>query len=164
MDSISYKEKQQFGLWVYCVIVAISVVGILVYLRIIPNRLPVAGPVICAVLVLFMLNIMSLRTTISVGELRLRLGALFPVFRKRIPLADVKGVRCVKYRPLRDAGGWGFRCGRFEGRKCRFYNARGNMGALVETHEGQCIIGSQTPEQLKSAIEEALNRSSQTAS
>ena len=88
--------------------------------------------------------------------LRLRFGFWRP-YEKRIPLADVLRAEAVRYRPIRQFGGWGIRWGRFGGQATSVYSIRGNEGVLlvlsrpVRTlffHTGQVLIGSLQPERL----------------
>ncbi len=167
-----YEENQTFALWVYA-LTAIAIGGSIVMIALsapgvfeLPEQHaersderipPVFGILHVVLLVVFLvvMDMLYLRVSVSRDEVRASLGCLFPLFRKRIPLSNISLVRAVRYRPLRDAGGWGIRFGRFEGARCRFYNARGDEGVLIETSEVRCIIGSQDPERLCQAIEDA---------
>ena len=81
------------------------------------------------------------------------------MFWRRIPLDAIDAVLAVQYRPLRDAGGWGYRWGKYDGRRCWFYTMRGNRGVLIRTRDNrQHILGSQNPEALARAIQEALDK------
>ena len=107
------------------------------------------------------LNVFQMRTTVTGEQLVVQFGYLFPMYRKRIPCNTIRETRVVEYRPLRDAGGWGIRFGRFEKEPCRFLNSRGNRGVLIETELKRYIIGSQKPEQLKGALDAVLERRAQ---
>lgn len=97
-------------------------------------------------------NLLVLRTRLAAGELYVALGWV-PLFWTRIPVSELSEGRVVEYRPLRDAGGWGMRFGRFEGRACRYWNARGNRGVFIAGPNRRVIIGSQQPELLYRALE-----------
>ena len=160
MEVTLYEERQRFARWVY-VLVAGVVAGAMVAFGLAASAeegaargLWLVGAAHLAVGA-FVSNILLVTTRVSNAELYVRFGWLFPMIWKRIPLGDILESRCVTYRPLRDAGGWGLRFGRFEGRSCRFYNARGHEGVLIETPKRRYIIGSQTPERLEAAIEQA---------
>ena len=165
MDVDLYEERQWFAGWVYLLVIVCVGGAVLATVAVGAAdqgqnadviRWVGAGHV---VLMLVILNLLFVITRVSNRTLYVRLGLLFPCVWKRIPVADIDEYRCVEYRPLRDAGGWGVRFGRFEGSRCRFYNARGNRGILIVTSERRYIIGSQDPERLAAAIEEAAGAS-----
>lgn len=73
--------------------------------------------------------------------------------KKRIPISDIKEVEVITYRPLRQFGGWGIRCGWFRGERVCCYSAKGNRGILITiSNNRKFIIGSQVPEKLFSVI------------
>ena len=156
MEVMLYEERQRFALWVYVVVIG-AVAGAIVAFGLAALGASEGGPARWLWLVVaahvavgaFVSNILLVTTRVTNAEVYVRLGWLFPMIWKRIPLEDVIESRCVAYRPLRDAGGWGMRFGRFEGRSCRFYNARGHEGVLIETPKRLYIIGSQSPERLE---------------
>ena len=101
---------------------------------------------------LIAVNVLFMRTRVDGHELVVQFGYCFPIYRKRIPLQEIRRARVVEYRPIRDAGGWGIRFGRFEQERCRFLNCRGNRGVLLETARLRCIVGSQQPERHLAAV------------
>ncbi|MBP8129937.1 MAG: hypothetical protein KA184_10205 [Candidatus Hydrogenedentes bacterium] len=157
-----YTEKQTFAPWVYAVLV-IGELGALAALALV---LAQTGDATLQIVVLgtwalggvMVANLLGLGTEVTRDAVTVRFGLLFTCYRKRFALTDIRAARAVEYRPLRDAGGWGIRFGRFEGRPCRFLNARGNRGVFLETAQKPCIIGSQQPEALCSAILQASGR------
>lgn len=97
---------------------------------------------------------------VSGNTLHITYGYL-SIIKKDIPLSAVTETRVVEYRPLRQFGGWGIRCGRFEGEATACYNLKGNRGlllilknkvraCLVKTD--RVIVGCNQPERLKDAI------------
>ena len=99
------------------------------------------------------LNLFSMRTIVDRNGAVVTFGRWFPLYRKRIAPGEIAGVRVVAYRPLRDFGGWGIRFGRFEGKRCRALNVRGDRGVLLTLRDGgRLVIGSQTPEALAAAL------------
>ncbi len=77
---------------------------------------------------------------------------LFPLFRKTIPMEKILRAEAVTYRPLRDYGGWGIRCGA----KGTAYTMSGHRGVRLEVAEGtDILIGSQQPDQLAATIAQA---------
>lgn len=102
---------------------------------------------------LLVLNVLYMSTEVTRTELVVTMGRFFPLYRRRVALADITEVRAVTYRPLRDAGGWGIRWGRFEGSRCAFLNARGDQGVLLELRNGKrLIVGSQDAGALEAAV------------
>ena len=67
-----------------------------------------------------------------------------------VDLLDVRAALAVKYRPIRDYGGWGIRIGA----KGWAYNVSGDRGVELEMKDGTLLlIGSQRSEALAAAIE-----------
>ena len=152
-----YEERQSFAAFFYVVLLIPLVVfvgGIFTVARQNPPKAWVLLLILAGVFFFtaIMLNLSILATRITQDHVEVSLGRWIPFFRKRIPLAALRSFKAVTYRPLRDAGGWGIRYGRFEGAQCWFYNARGKEGVLIETDMQRCIIGSQIPDQLVDAI------------
>jgi len=116
-------------------------------------------PLVFACGLLLTTNVLFMHTTIDEKELVVQFGYCFPIYRKRIPLGEIRHARVVEYRPIRNAGGWGIRFGRFEQERCRFLNCRGKRGVLLETPKLQWIIGSQQPERLLAALKPEAERS-----
>ena len=74
-----------------------------------------------------------------------------PLWRTRIPLADIASCEPRTYRPILEYGGWGVRYSPF-GRGWA-YNVSGNHGVqLVLAHGRRVLVGSQRPEELAGAI------------
>lgn len=103
----------------------------------------------------FLFNLLPMTTWVNRAEIRVRFGRLLPLYIKRIPVAQVASARAVEYRPIRDAGGWGIRWGRFDGKRTRFLNARGHRGVLLDGEKLRLIIGSASPEKLAEAVDAA---------
>ena len=102
---------------------------------------------------LLVLNLLYMSTEVTRTELVVTMGRFFPLYRRRVALADITEVRAVTYRPLRDAGGWGIRWGRFEGNRCAFLNARGDQGVFLLLQNGKrLIVGSQNAGALEAAV------------
>ena len=96
------------------------------------------------------LALIRMDTTVTPGELGV---VIFPIPRKWWLLRDVESCEVVTYRPLLHYGGWGWRWG---GKRGWAYTMRGNRGVLVHLRNGKrFLVGSQRPEDLAAAIEEA---------
>jgi hypothetical protein len=101
--------------------------------------------------VLVWLYKMSLLTQVSAEALTVQFKWLWRP--RLIPLSTVHSYRVVTYRPLADYGGWGIRYG-FKGGKA--YTSSGTRGVQLEFEDGErLLIGSQRPEELARAIEQA---------
>jgi hypothetical protein len=159
----AFKEEQGFAQWVYWIAAMTALAGLAApptaaalardYSAVVPVILV---ELLMAILLLLPFNLLFLITKVGGQELVVSCGRWFTMYRKRIAFHDISEVRPVYYRPLRDAGGWGIRWGRFEGKRCAFLNARGDRGVfLVHGSEKRLIIGSQEPEQLAEAIRRA---------
>jgi hypothetical protein len=111
----------------------------------------------------FLMNFFLVTTRVLPDVVYVRFGVAVPMFWKRIPIDSIQSVSVVTYRPLRDAGGWGYRFGRFEGQRATYLTARGDRGVLVQTATHRYIIGSQSPEALCHSIEDLLRMMSRNA-
>lgn len=81
--------------------------------------------------------------------------APFHLAPRRFPLSDIRGVEVRTYRPLAEYGGWGIRYGL----RGKAYSVRGDRGVELELAGGRrLLIGSQQPEALARALEQAARR------
>lgn len=94
------------------------------------------------------------------STLRVSFGYL-GIIKRDIPLKEILEARVIEYKPLRQFGGWGIRCGKFEGKKTGCYSLKGKRGLLLSLNRkvkvcllrtDQVIIGCNDPEKLKSSI------------
>jgi hypothetical protein len=77
-----------------------------------------------------------------------------PTYRRIVPIAAIRKIEVVTFRPIADYGFWGVRSGR-DGE--RVLIARGNRGVRLEMADGsKLLIGSQRPEALATALERAM--------
>lgn len=77
-----------------------------------------------------------------------------PVYRRVVPIASIRNVEVVAFRPIADYGFWGFGWGK-NGERAFF--ARGNEGVRITLNDGsRIVIGSQRPVALAAAIEHAV--------
>ena len=84
-------------------------------------------------------------------HVQLYLGRRGPI-RKRVPLTRVVRVEPVRYRPLREFGGWGLRG--FGKRQA--WTARGDQAVVLHLDDGtELFIGSDHPQRLAERIEHA---------
>ncbi|MFQ5777495.1 MAG: DUF6141 family protein [Terriglobia bacterium] len=81
---------------------------------------------------------------------------LFPLYRKTIPVEQIKSAEARTYRPLREFGGWGVRRG--WGKRGWAYSVSGNRGVQLTLANGKGILlGSHDPERLALAIQRVLS-------
>lgn len=165
MNEVLYEETQRFAIWVYILMFVLVFGLIAAYVGSAaepddpanePKRIG-AGLFVLAVLLLIC-NLLLLRARVRENDVYVSLGALFPMLWRRIKLDAIVEERVVTYRPIRDAGGWGWRLGMFEKTPTSFLNARGNRGVLLTTNQRPVIIGSQDPDALAKAIARARDQ------
>jgi hypothetical protein len=76
---------------------------------------------------------------------------------RHIPLSDIVTAEVVKYRPIIEFGGWGWRK-RFLSRKIAF-NVSGRIGVRITLKNGsQILFGTQQQEEMKRAVGKMLIR------
>lgn len=116
---------------------------------------PLAAAVPLATPALVVAAFLRMTTEVTPTEVRVWFGWI-PTFRRALSTAGVTRVEVVRYRPLRDYGGWGVRFGR-DGE--RVLNARGDRGVRLHLADGsKLLIGSQRPEALAQAVRDATMR------
>ena len=94
-------------------------------------------------------NLLCQRTVVTDTDLSVSFGALFPLYRRRIALADIASAEAVTYSPLAEYGGWGIRG---FGSSVAL-NARGNRGVRLTLRDGRrVLIGSQRAGELAEAL------------
>ncbi len=162
-----FREEQRFAPWVYWIAVITALAALIAP----PVAATLARDPTAVIPVLLLelfvtalmalpFNLLFIVTEVTEQEVVVSFGRWFTFYRKRIRLDDIAEARPVYYRPIWDAGGWGIRWGRFEGKRCAFLNARGDRGVfLLYGSEKRLIIGSQEPEQLADAIRKAVGMS-----
>jgi len=155
MAQLRFQEEQHFGAWVDVLSVT-AILGVaaaqLIALSTEVNATWAAltgWAVFWGIILFIIANLFRAVTEVDDREIRVTFGRWIPYYRRRIPLDAICEVRVVTYRPILDAGGWGIRWGRFEGKRCAFLNVSGNRGVLLELDDGRwLIIGSGLPEAL----------------
>jgi len=142
-----FHEVQSFAAWVYAVLGLTAVVS-LGSLAAAP-RLPLWIWLYAAVSLALVFNLLCLRTTVADRELVVTLGALLPLYRRRVALREIASAEAVTYSPLAEYGGWGIR----GWGKNVALNARGNRGVRLTLQDGRrLLVGSQRPEELADAL------------
>jgi hypothetical protein len=150
-----FREEQYFDWRVYALIAAVEALTAMGLLH--QNAwsrdllLGVAiGAVMLWVLALFVLR---MTTEVTPTDVRVWFGWV-PLYRRVLPVGEVRRVEPAAFRPIADYGFWGVRSGR-DGERALI--ARGNRGARLELADGSLlVIGSQRPEELTLAIRNAM--------
>ncbi|MFC1780689.1 hypothetical protein ACFLZ8_00305 [Planctomycetota bacterium] len=106
-----------------------------------------------AIAVLFVL--LRLETEVRSDGLYVRFSP-FHIRFKRFDPEDLSEYYARQYKPVREYGGWGIRCGLFG--KGRAYNVSGNKGVQLVFNDGKkLLIGSQRAEELEQAIRSIIS-------
>lgn len=104
-------------------------------------------------LLFFVVLLLHMTTEVTPTEIQVWFGWI-AVYRKVIPVGEVRRVEIVTFRPIADYGFWGVRAGR-DGERALI--ARGGRGVRLELSDGSfLVIGSQRAEELAMAIECAI--------
>jgi membrane protein YdbS with pleckstrin-like domain len=159
-----YREEQWFPGWIYTILLgsAILAFGALLWVydpHHLIDRLR-SKSVLCLALgvglslpPMLVVGFLKMTTEVHPGELRIWFG-LLPTYRHVVPLTEIRSVEPVRYRPLVDCGGWGFRRGRHGE---RVFTARGDLGVRLTLKDGSTLlVGSQRPEELAGTIDRAV--------
>lgn len=157
--AVIFREDQNFAWWVYGLLAVLFLSnGFLLSPETgqgpPPPRwvLPLSLAMGAGAPLLLVVFLLRMTTLILPGECLVWFGWV-PTYRRGVPLASIEKIEVVEYRPLIDCGGWGIRRGR-NGE--RVLNARGNRGVRLGLVEGgSLLIGSQRPEELADAIDQA---------
>jgi hypothetical protein len=97
-------------------------------------------------------SLMMLRLVTEVTERRIRIKFL-PFPGREIDPATITSVEAIKYNPLGDAGGWGWRGSR---KFHRVLNVSGDRGVHIRWGAGrtdQILVGSRRPEAFAEAVD-----------
>ena len=142
-----FREEQYFDWRVYALIASLEVLTGLGLLH--QNAWSIEllmGLVVGIGLVMFLVVfLLHMTTEVTPTDVRVWFGWV-PVYRRVVPLGDVRRVELVTFRPIADYGFWGIRSGR-DGERALI--ARGNRGVRLELADGSLlVIGSQRPEEL----------------
>ena len=164
--AVVYREEQNFAWWVYALLVGVELFLVLILAVVAGDarnhagqpHLPVPRDILALSLTLvppalIMVGLLRLTTEVMPSEVRVWFGWI-PTYRRVVPVDLLQRVEVVTYRPVADYGGWGIRSGR-DGE--RVLNARGNRGVRLYLSDGsRLLIGSQRPEALALALEQAI--------
>ena len=149
-----FHEEQRFGRWVYALVVTVAVVSfgsLIVTVGAIAAAHPEVfiGPAII-ILVFVLLALARLDVDVDDRGIHIAFHLLWPT--RNIPLEDIRRAHATTYTPLA-WGGYGVHYMLMRGWA---YNASGTAGVLVETDNGNVMIGSQRANELEAAIARAI--------
>lgn len=150
-----FREEQFFDWRVYAMIAAVEVLTAMGLLHQSAwSRELVLGLGIGTVLLLFLAAVtLRMTTEVTPTDVRVWFGWV-PIYRRVVPIVDVRRIEPTAFRPIADYGFWGVRSGR-DGERALI--ARGNRGVRLELADGSLLlIGSQRTEELALAIQSAL--------
>lgn len=153
-----FKEEQKFGKWKIIPILLIAVIGLFILLlregfETRPNSIVLACVLVFVSLVGVLILKSKLETSIDKYAIRYR---FFPFISnwKRIEKEHIQQMEVVKYSPIADYGGYGYR---FSFRNGRALNTGGNKGLkIVYNQNKKLLIGTKKPAELEQAINEFL--------
>jgi hypothetical protein len=149
-----FREEQYFDWRVYALI---ALVEVLTGVGLLQGRAwsldLVLGTIIGIGVVMFLVVFLLYMTTeVTPTDVRVWFGWV-PAYRRILPVGELRRVEVVTFRPVVDYL-WGLRPG---GNGERALIARGNRGVRLELTDGSfLLIGSQRPEALARAIEQAM--------
>jgi len=163
---MEFRERQYFRQW-WLIAIIVVVIGLLMFgaiQQLVYNEpwgdVPMGNSSFIVLLALLMFlfgSILFLRLETTINENGIQFG-FYPFQRKGIfyPWNAIADVSIVKYNPLIDYGGWGWRVS-LTG-KGQAYNVSGNKGILVVLKNGkQRLIGTQRPEEARIIIDYHFN-------
>jgi hypothetical protein len=149
------------------VILLVLLVGVVGYFSLIhghitpkpPNDAPDWGKYIGLIVASIAIVGSTLLILLATMTIEIRQDALyvqyypFHLSPRKIFYETIAGYQVITYRPIRDYGGWGLKCGP----KGRAYNVRGNRGVELKFTDGKTLmLGSQRPEELASALDNVM--------
>jgi hypothetical protein len=155
---VVFREEQYFDWRVYCLFALLELFTGLVVVRGHGwSREIVLGLIIgLALLMLVIIFLLHMTTEVTPTNVRIWFGWA-PTYRREVPIATIRSIDVVTYRPIADYGFWGIRTGR-DGERALI--ARGNRGVRLELTDGtRLLIGSQRPEELAATMDRALRSS-----
>jgi hypothetical protein len=160
---IIYREEQQFAAWLrWLVNISMGLVALLSGFELneefVGYNQPDTTDIIIAVVagigvpiaVAALFFLLKLETEVRSDGLYIRFIP-FHIHYKRFAAGEIGEYYARQYKPIREYGGWGIRCG-LSGRG-RAYNISGNRGVQLVFKDGRkLLIGSQKAEKLQQAI------------
>lgn len=169
MTKIYFREEQKFNQWwIWLLIAACSGIWIWSFVQQIimgrpfgDNPMPDLGVILAGlfpILVIILFRFLKLETVIDEEGVKCRFKPFQKKFKAYHP-RDIVHWEVKKYHPIREYGGWGVRSGFF--RNSSAYNVSGNLGLYMELRDKKSfLIGTQTPDSMRYAMEKLMKASS----
>ena len=150
-----FHEEQYFDWRVYALIASVEGLTALGFLHYSAWSYELLLGVAVGTLLLLFLALFLLHMTTEVTPTDVRVWfARVPVYRRIVPLHEIRRIEPTTFRPIADYGFWGIRSSR-DGERALI--ARGNRGVRLELADGSLlVIGSQRADELALAIQNAL--------
>ena len=159
-----FREKQKFSSSLCWVLVCSLVVGVAIIVSVLAIQdsvdaavliTAILGGIVAPVAIVALVLLTSLETEVRSDGIYVRLFP-FHIHHRNFPAEDLSECYARTYKPIREYGGWGIRCGFGKGIG-RAYNMRGNQGVqLVFKNGKRLLIGSQKPDELAEAIQSIM--------
>lgn len=136
-----YVERQSFTkIWIWLLL--FLALGVSLYMTYEEQSLFNFIGIAILLLVMGLMFILRLHVSVSPDGIRY---AFFPFVKEHLmPWSMIKSVELIKYSPIRDFGGWGFRFNRSSGTKA--YTTKGDIGLLINNN---FLLGINNPNELK---------------
>lgn len=110
-----------------------------------PNFILLLG-LLTTLALLIMLLIIYLKVTANKNKIAIK---FYPFFKREIGFNEIKNIEIIKYKPLKDYGGWGIRYGS----KGKAYTIGGNLGlSITLLNDKNILIGIKNKNVYKSLI------------
>ncbi|MHC4192731.1 MAG: DUF6141 family protein [Planctomycetota bacterium] len=163
-DNPVFYEQQRFSSWLCLTLVCSLVAAVVILVSVVAVAqhpvdagdivsIIVGGIAATAIVPLFLLA--KLETEVHSDRLRVRLFP-FHIRHREIAAEDLSECYPRTYKPIREYGGWGIRCG-FRRGVGRAYNMKGNQGVQLVFKDGKrLLIGSQKPDELAQVIKSTM--------
>jgi hypothetical protein len=150
-----FREEQYFDWRVYTLIASVEALTALAFLHGTAWSYELLLGIAAGTGLLLFLAVFLLHMTTEVTPTDVRVWfAWVPIYRRIVPLHEIRRIEPTTFRPIADYGFWGIRSSR-DGERALI--ARGNRGVRLELTDGSLlVIGSQRPEELALAIQNAL--------
>ncbi|MEM7549151.1 MAG: DUF6141 family protein [Bacteroidota bacterium] len=158
-----FYESQKKNQWWLHLLLAISEIGVLygIYKQVVIGETFGTQPAPTGILIgvffftlfihFFITQVVRLETKVDKFGIYYRFRPFINSF-QFVGKNDLNKCEVVKYNPLLEYGGWGFRLGLFSN-KGRAYNIKGNIGLRLEWLNGKkLLIGTQKPQELRQTL------------
>ena len=159
-NDVIFREQQKFSSWLCLLLICSLVVAVAIIVSILAIQDSVdatvfvtliLGGIVAPIAIVALVLLSKLETEVRPDRLRVRLFP-FHIRHREIPIENLSECYARTYKPIREYGGWGIRCG-FRKGSGKAYNMKGNQGVQLVFKDGKrLLIGSQKPDELAEAI------------